>query len=589
MIVKMHHRNPPYYVRLTLIAGVFVLCAFILAGRFFQLQILQYHTYHVLAADAHEVQASLVPKRGTIYIRDHLHGTLYPIAKDRDAWQVYAVPREMKEPAKMATSVAAILLVSEEELTRKFSVTSSAYVLLTKDASLEAVQQLQSQHLQGIGMNKVPARMYPEQGMGGQLLGFVSLNEKNERVGRYGLEGFYQETLAGEAGSLLAEKDAAGRRLAIGALELKEAKNGSDLILTIDRAIQYQACQKIKEAVALFEAESGTVLIMDAQNGAILALCSAPDFDPANYGKIFDIGVLNNPATFSAFEPGSIFKAMTMAAGLDLGKVTPFLTYTDPGELRIENFSIFNSDKQAHGNQTMTQVLEKSLNTGAIFVQQLIGKEAFRDYVTRFGFGDQTGVDLPSEVKGNIASLTKSGKIFAATGSFGQGITATPIQMVAAYAALGNGGKLFRPFMVKEIRRPDGTHEIIQPQIVRQVISERTSRLITGMLVSVVEHGHGKRAGVPGYYVAGKTGTAQVFAPQGGYLPDLTIGSFAGYAPADNPRFAMMVKIEHPKTVKFAESSAAPVFGDLAKFLLSYFQIPPDRPIKKEVGVAPKL
>ena len=572
---------PSFHLRIGLIAGAFALAGLILVARFFQLQVLEYHIYHVLAADEHEIQAELIPKRGTIYIRDQRNGTLYPIAKDRDAWQVYAVPREMKAFVHVATSVAAILHLPEQELMQKFSVASSSYVLLAKDASLDVVQQLQNERLAGIGMIKGAARLYPEQGIGGQILGFVSLDDKNVRVGKYGLEGFYDDILAGEAGSLLAEKDAAGRRLAIGTLQLKEAKDGSDLVLTIDRTIQYQACQKIKEAVSFFEADSGTVVIMDAENGSILALCSTPDFDPANYGKISHVSVLNNPATFYPFEPGSIFKAITMAAGLDLADVTPFTTYNDPGQLRIENFSIYNSDKQGHGTQTMTQVLEKSLNTGAIYVQQLIGKDRFREYVTRFGFGERTDIDLPSEAKGNISALNKSGKIFAATGSFGQGITVTPIQMVTAYAALGNGGKLFEPHLVQEIDHPDGSHQIISPRLIRHVITERTSRLISGMLVSVVERGHGKRAGVPGYYVAGKTGTAQVSDPHGGYLPDLTIGSFAGFAPADHPRFAMIVKIEHPKTVKFAESSAAPVFGDLAKFLLNYFQIPPDRPIKE--------
>jgi cell division protein FtsI/penicillin-binding protein 2 len=221
------------------------------------------------------------------------------------------------------------------------------------------------------------------------------------------------------------------------------------------------------------------------------------------------------------------------------------------------------------------------LNTGTIFVQRLLGREVFREYVHRFGFGAKTDIELKSEVAGDIDSLERKGKVFAATASYGQGITTTPLQMVQAYAALGNGGKLVKPYIVSESIYPDGSREITKPQIVRQVIKPQSSRLITAMMVDVVEHGHGKRAGVPGYYVAGKTGTAQVSDPNGkGYLKDETIGSFAGFAPADHPAFVMLVKIDHPRTVQYAESSAAPIFGELSSFLLSYLQIPPVRPIK---------
>jgi len=397
------------------------------------------------------------------------------------------------------------------------------------------------------------------------------------------VEGAYQDVLAGEYGTLVAEKDAAGRRLTIGALQLKEAKDGSDLVLTIDRVIQYRACEKIQQSVKEYGAESGSIVIMDPQTGAVMAMCSYPDFDPANYGKISDVAVMNNPITFNQFEPGSVFKSITMSAGLDLGKVNPKTTYEDKGEMTLDDFTVRNSDKLAHGVQTMEQVLEKSLNTGTIFVQQLIGKDAFRDYAKRFGFGLKTDIGLPAEAKGDISSLSKPGKIFAATASYGQGISVTPIQMLTAFAALGNGGRLMKPYLVQEIIHPDGSKEETKPQVVDQAIDARTSRLISAMMVNVVERGHGKNAAVPGYYVAGKTGTAQIPNPSGkGYLENIAIGSFAGYAPADNPRFAMLVKIDKPKTVGWAESSAAPVFGEMAKFLLNYLQVPPERPITEK-------
>jgi cell division protein FtsI/penicillin-binding protein 2 len=320
---------------------------------------------------------------------------------------------------------------------------------------------------------------------------------------------------------------------------------------------------------------------MNPYTGAVMAMCSAPDFDPANVGKIKAIGVLNNPATFYEYEPGSIFKPLTLAAGIDAGKILPETTYVDTGLETIDGFPIRNSDKEAHGVQTMKDVLDKSLNTGTIFVQRQLGRESFQEYVKDFGLGQKTGIDLKSEVPATIASLDRKGKVFAATASFGQGITTTPIQMTAAYAALGNGGLLMKPYIVSEIIRPDGKREVTKPQVVRRVIKPQTSQLISAMMVDVVEHGHGKRAGVPGYFVAGKTGTAQVSDPNGrGYLKDETIGSFAGFAPADHPAFVMLIKIEGPKTVQFAESSAGPIFGELSTFLLSYLQVPPERPIR---------
>jgi cell division protein FtsI/penicillin-binding protein 2 len=206
----------------------------------------------------------------------------------------------------------------------------------------------------------------------------------------------------------------------------------------------------------------------------------------------------------------------------------------------------------------------------------------FKKYVEKFGFGKATGIEIGPEVAGDIRPLSKPGEIFAATASFGQGIAVTPLQMVAAFAALGNGGTLYRPHLVQEVVHPDGSKSVTPREPVRDVISSRTSRLVSGMMVTVVEQGHGKRAAVPGYYVAGKTGTAQIPNPNGpGYLANATIGSFAGYAPASDPKFVMLVKIDRPRTVQYAEASAAPVFGSMAKFLLTYLQVEPERPIEE--------
>jgi cell division protein FtsI/penicillin-binding protein 2 len=269
-----------------------------------------------------------------------------------------------------------------------------------------------------------------------------------------------------------------------------------------------------------------------------------------------------------------------MAAAIDAGKVTPKTTYTDTGQVAIGQYTIRNSDGKANGIQTMTDVLEKSLNTGAIFAVRQLGAEKFRQYVDGFGFGQPTDLGLDGESKGDVSSLTKRGDIWSATASYGQGITVTPVQMAAAYSALANGGKLMKPYVVAEVKYPDGSGFRGEPQELRQVISKRAADLISGMLVRVVEDGHGKQAAVPGYWVAGKTGTAQISDGQGGYEKEQFNGTFVGFAPVDNPAFVMVTKIERPQDVVFAESSAAPLFGGIAAFLLQYLQIPPDRPLR---------
>lgn len=573
--------------RLLFLAIGCTLLGLLLIARFFQLQILEGSAYKVLASDQHTLQQALVPRRGTIYIRDRADGQLYPIAKDRDAWQVYAMPREMKDRAAVAEQVAVILNKPKEDFLPKLLSPTTTYFVLDRDTAYDKVEALRTAALPGIGIEKGLARLYPEPGIGGQILGFVSLDDTNQRVGRYGLEGYFNELLSGKAGSIQAERDPQGRRLTTGSIQLSKAEHGSDIVLTIDRQVQYEACKKAKEAMTRFEASGVSIIIVDPNDGSLIAMCSVPDFDPTIYRKVEDIAHFNNPGIFYVYEPGSIFKAVTLAAGIDAGKINPNSTYTDTGEEKIDQYTIRNSDKKAHGVQTMTQVLEKSLNTGTIHVQRLLGKEAFQSYVQKFGFGEKTDLQMSTEVKGDVSALNKRGEIFAATTSFGQGMSATPMQMVMSYVPLGNGGMRFKPRVVEEIIHPNGQKELVATQALGSVISNRTSSLISAILVNVVENGHGKRASVPGYYVAGKTGTAQIPDPKGGYLKDATIGSFVGYAPAENPKFVMLVKIDRPKTVEYAESSAAPIFGEMAKFLLSYMRVPTERTVKAAPAPAP--
>ena len=375
------------------------------------------------------------------------------------------------------------------------------------------------------------------------------------------------------------ERDDSGRLVPVGDQSFQAAVDGADIVLTIDRNIQYTACKMLRQAVLRHGADSGSLVILEPSTGAVLAMCGAPDFDPNIYGEVVDANVFNNPAIFNAYEPGSVFKPITMAAAIDAGAVTPSTTFEDFGfvdDVGCET-PIRNSEDKVYGTQTMTQVLEQSINTGVIFVMEAMGREVFANYVNNFGFGAYSGIELDKEVPGNVSSLKQTSDCYAATASFGQGITVTPLQLAAAYVPLANGGRLMQPFVVQEIDYADGRVEKTEPIEVRQFVSDKTAILLSAILISVVENGHGKKAQVPGYYIAGKTGTAQVAGPGGSYSPDDTIGSFAGYGPVGDPRFVMVTRIDHPRDVQYAESTAAPLFGEIAEFLLRYFEVPPQR------------
>ncbi len=570
--------------RVNILFYLVTLLGLLIVFRLFNLQIIGYSFYSALAYGQHGIFEQLFARRGQILINDagpknngNNNSGFYPLATNKEFNLIYAVPKEIIDPKRAARILVPLIGLAEEDLLAKFSKKDDYYEPLKHKVSDDDVLTIKKLNLKGIEISKEVYRYYPENNIASQLVGFVGF-KGNRQVGQYGLEGYFDKELSGQAGYLKSEKDPTGSLISFADRDLRPAQNGSDLILTIDRSIEFFACSKIKEAVEKYEADDGSVIIMDPKTGAIVALCNYPDFNPNNYSQVKDLSVFNNSAVFAPYEPGSVFKAITMAAGLDAGEINPDSTYFDTGSVKFGKYTIKNSDLKAYGLSTMTQVLDKSLNTGAIFVEEKVGNDLFQKYVSDFGFGSLTGIELDTEVAGDISSLSRKGDIYGATSSFGQGITATPIQLITAYAAIANGGNLMKPYIVDQIVKADGTIIKTKPKIVRRAISDRTATLLTGMLVSVVQNGHGKRAGVPGYYVAGKTGTAQVRNKNGpGYDPNLTVGSFIGFAPADDPKFVMLIKINHPRDVEWAESSAAPVFGDLSKFLLNYYQIPPYR------------
>lgn len=558
---------------------IYLLVVFILTAvalvlfRLYTLQVLASDYYKELASDQHKILDDLIPQRGEIFVKDA--SGWYPAAVNKELNLIYAVPREVENLKETARETARILELDERETEEKLNQPDGWYVVLKHKVNEGKAEEIREKKLKGIYISGESERFYPGGTFASQLLGFVG-SDGNKVKGRYGLEAYWEKELAGELGRLEQERDTGGRWISIGEKTIAPARNGTDLYLTIDHTIEYRAEMAIRKSVEKYQADSGTIVVLDPSAGAVLAMASWPTFNANDFSQIEDMSVFANPAVSHTYECGSVFKPVTMAAGLDAKKVTPDTTYTDTGAVTEAGYTIKNSDNKAHGVRTMTQVLEESLNTGVIYVEKQLGNLQFYEYVKNFGFGQISGIETIGEVSGNISGLKELRNINAYTATFGQGIAMTPLQLANAFATIANGGELMKPHVVEKIDYGDGKEEVIRPQEERRVISKEASQDLARMMVSVVKNGHGKKAGVPGYLVAGKTGTAQVPKKDGpGYEEGAHVGSFAGFAPAYDPRFAMLVKLDNPKNVEWAESSAAPTFGEMAKFMLDYFGVEP--------------
>lgn len=565
----------------------FLAVAAVIFTRLYFLQVISFESYRALAEGQHTFFKKLNPVRGEIFfknknsLRDSLglegaERDVYPAAINRDSKMAYSVPKEIEDRERAASEVANALGIDRNYLLEKFKKSEDGYEPIKRRLNDDEVEKLAKLDLEGIHLAEESYRYYPSGKLAANILGFVGW-KNDDFGGRYGLESYFEKQLGGEEGKIIHDRDASGRKIFLGTSEIAEAKNGDNFVLTIDYAIQYETERMLESAIEKYEAEGGSIIVMEPETGKIISMANYPTFDPNEYSKVEDIDAYRNTAVSEPYEPGSIFKPFVMAAGIDNGKIYANAVYSDTGAVSEAGYIIKNSDLKSYGKQTMTEALEKSLNTGAIYVEKLLGNKNFSDYMERFGFGELTGVDLISESPGNINNLKNlKSDIQFFTASFGQGITATPMQLVSAYGAMANGGMLMKPQLVEKIIHSDGSEENVEPKAIRRVISEKAALEITGMLESVVVKGHGKRAGVPGYRVGGKTGTAQVASEEKrGYEEGKKVGSFAGFAPVLDPKFAMLVKIDNPKNVEWAESSAAPTFGELLKFILEYYNIEP--------------
>ena len=535
--------------RILVLIFVFVLLGLLIWGRFFYLTVIR-HDYYLAKAKNISDNSGAIP-RGSIFLTDK-DNVPYAVALNKEFPLVYAVPVKVKDPANLAKKLVPILELDEQLLFQKLSKPNDPYEILKKKVSDNTINAIKALEEPALGIDDETLRYYPEGLYLSQVIGFLGFN-KDGQVGQYGLEEYYNEDLSGLISS-------------------------ADLVLTIDSAIQAQAGTLLAAAVKKWQANSGSIVVMNPKSGDILAMASSPDFDANNYFVVLDKNIFVNPVTLKRYEPGSVFKPITMAIGIETNAVTPETEYYNTGSIKINDKTISNSlPNEVLGWQTMTTVLEQSLNTGAIFVEQKVPKDIFLKYLKDFGINSKTGIDV-NEVSGDLSGLSSMRDVNFATASFGQGVALTPIELLRALSAIANGGKLVRLHLVAKIVSRNGetygTKNDPQPQI----ISSETSIKLINMLVKAVENGSGRRAQVKGYTIAGKTGTAQVpDLKNGGYL-DEYIHTFVGFAPAYDPKFIALIKLDNPKGVRFAESTVVSVFHDLAQFIFSYLAIPPDKP-----------
>jgi stage V sporulation protein D (sporulation-specific penicillin-binding protein) len=599
----------------------------ILIVRLADLQIIQ-NEYFLGVAESQRLRASeLSPHRGAIYMAESNQSgsdDIFPVASNQRAWVAYAVPREMDEPFQIAEKLAPRLLAFRQrqqqlirdiitssgqlinqatesptpspepdeshsksndeqlaivlqELNDKFNQANDPYEPILKPYEIldqEFYTYLQEENLEGIHLEEQEIRVYPEKTLAAHVLGYVGY-EDTGRVGRYGIEGYWQKQLAGNLGFLSAERDNSGRFIGVSDREFKPAYNGDDIVLTIDRVVQSIIEEELKKGVEKYGAERGSIIAMDPRTGAILGMATYPTFDPNFYYSINDARVQSNPVISDIFEPGSILKPVIMGAAIEEGLVSPDTTMVDNGPVKVADRVINTFDGKHSGVTTMTQVLENSNNIGMVWVGQQLGAEKIYDYFRRFGLGEKTGIRLEGETNTNLPSPDDWNVTTVATSSFGQGIALTPLQALNSINVFANGGTLMQPYIIDEIRKQDGSVEQNTPIAVRQVITPETSQKLSAMMVSVIENGVAGLARVPGYYLAGKTGTAQVPDERGKYSPDRKIISFVGYGPVEQPRLSLLIKLDNPAGLSFASGTAAPMFRDIMQRLLQYYQIPP--------------
>jgi len=537
--------------RLLVVGLIFGLAYSFLLFNLYKLQIADGQIYSVKAETQNRLSDDYKIKRGLIYFT-YKDGENFPVVLNKEFPVIFAVPKEIDDAAEVTNRLNLAIEGLPDNLGERLSQKEDQYELLVRKADSEMVKAINELGIKGVYVDFQPDRFYPFGDLGASVLGFVGQsNESGGISGKYGIESFYEDKLSGQSSK---ENTKDGELIV-----------GENVILTIEPNIQKEAQRIISSLVDEYNASGGSVIVQEPSTGRILAMENYPSFDPNNYGR-FNFGRFLNPLVQGIYEPGSVFKVITMAAGIDSGKISPETTYTDYGSLVISGRTIRNWDLKAHGVATMTNVLEGSINTGAVFAEQQTGNSIFKSYLENFGFNERSGIDLPGEVEGDLERLQSNApEIAFATASFGQGVAVTPIEMINAFSTIANGGLMMRPYVNSELG----------PKEIRSVISSDTAKKVTQMMVSAVDKAQVGR--VNGYSIAGKTGTAQIPDFNNGGYTDKVINTYIGFGPTADPKFVILIKLNEPAGAPLAGLTVVPAFRELAQFILNYYNIPPDR------------
>lgn len=538
--------------RIITIFSLFFLLYALLIFNLYNLQLEKGVYYSAQAAIQNLSNGILEAKRGNIYFSDRNQNNI-PAALNREFPIIYAAPSEIDDPQEAASMLSSIINIPAGILEKSLYKKNDQYELLMEKSDPQQTSAIQNLNLKGVYVDYKILRFYPFKNLASQLLGFMGINkETNQPTGLYGAELFYNDFLKGKDGRAVGD-------------EIIKPEAGKSINLTVDRNLQSRAEETLESLIQTFQAKSGAIIIQKPKNGEILALANKPDFNP-NFYSLANIGFFLNPSLQKIYEPGSVFKVITMAAGIDSGKLTPSTEFIDSGSVKIADRIIKNWDLKAHGKVTMTNVIEKSINTGAVYAEKLIGHDIFYDYLIKFGFGSKTGIDLPGELSGSLKNLVKSPNkdVDFAAASFGQGVAVTPIQLITAMSAIANGGVLMRPYI----------NQSLEPKILGRILSQESAKKVVEMMISAVDKA--EVAGISKFNVAGKTGTAQIPDFQRGGYSEKFIHTYVGWVPAFNPAFIILIKLDEPNA-ELAGLTVVPAFKNLAEFILNYYHIPPDR------------
>lgn len=543
----------------------FVVLSVVLAGKVAYWQTTSRADLLALAIDQVRSEGVLPARRGVI--RDRGGAILATTVELRS---LYAIPSRIKDRAATAQALGALLGRDAAAIRARLD-SGAEWLFIHRRLPEETADAIAALRIDGLGFETEPKRLYPNDRLAAHVLGFVN----DDGVGQYGVEGAYDTQLRGAPGRLVAERDPTKGALPVGLRRAEPPRHGDDLTLTIDLAVQTAAERVLRAAVDRERASGGTIVVLDPRDGAILAMASAPSFDPSAVA-VADVASMRDRAVSWSYEPGSTLKAITIAAALDLKVVTPGTAYNDVGYAVIGGRVLQNGLGRVWGPTTVAQVLERSANAGAVFVASKVGAERMYSYLRAFGFGQKTGVDTSGEIEGGLRPLAQWYPVDLGTVAYGQGVAVTPLQLAAAYAAIANGGSLYRPHLVASRRGADGEHRTA-PVVLRRVISRETAAAVRTMLVSTVDNGLARGAALTAFSVAGKTGTAQIPDETGSYASDEYISSFAGFAPASDPRFVSVIVLERPEARLLGTLTAMAAFKGLAQDVLRYARVQPDR------------